>query len=41
MSMMCKAGSHCAARKGLCGHERMMIGMMLIAGIAGLIYWLA
>lgn len=40
MSKMCTLGSSCAAHKGMCIHEKIMVGMMVVAVIAGLIYWL-
>ncbi len=41
MSMMCKLGSGCHSHKGTCGHEKMMIGVLLLVAIGGLVFWLA
>jgi hypothetical protein len=41
MSMMCKLGSGCHTHKSMCGHEKMMIGVLLLVTIGGLVFWLA
>jgi len=41
MSKMCKLGSSCSTHKGMCIHEKIMAGMMVMAMVAGLVYWLA
>lgn len=42
MSVMCKMGSHCSAKKGMCGHEKVMLLMvMTIIAVVSLVYWLA
>ena len=40
MSKMCKLSNGCSYRKGMCGHEKMMTGIMLVVMVAGLVYWL-
>ena len=40
MAKMCKLGSSCSTRKGMCIHEKFMTGMMVMGMIAGLAYWL-
>ena len=40
MSMMCKMNGECATRKGMCGHEKMMLVMMVIAIVIGGYYFL-
>jgi len=30
MSMMCKMSKKCCASKGMCGHEKMMLVMMVV-----------
>ncbi|MEQ1789420.1 MAG: hypothetical protein ABL857_03145 [Rickettsiales bacterium] len=35
MSMMCKMNGKCTAKKGLCIHEKMMLGMVITIGLAG------
>ena len=41
MSMMCRLGSSCKNSKGMCGHEKMMLGLMVVIAVAGIVYWLA
>jgi len=41
MAKMCKLGSSCSTHKGMCIHEKIMTGMMVMAMVAGLVYWLA
>lgn len=41
MAKMCKLGSSCSTHKGMCIHEKIMAGMMVMAMIAGVVYWLA
>ena len=41
MAKMCNLGSNCSAHKGMCTHEKIMAGMMVMAMVAGLVYWLA
>ena len=41
MAKMCKLGSSCSAHKGMCIHEKIMAGMMVVAMVGGLVYWLA
>jgi hypothetical protein len=40
MSKMCKLGSSCSTHKGMCTHEKIMAGMMVVAMIVGLVLWL-
>lgn len=40
MSLMCSMGQ-CRMKKGMCGHEKMMLGMMILIAVVGLTYWLA
>lgn len=40
MSMMCKLGKSCSTGKGMCIHEKIMSGMMVVIIVAGLGYWL-
>ena len=40
MSRMCKLGSNCSTHKGMCNHEKIIAGMMVMVMIAGLAYWL-
>ncbi len=35
MSMMCKMGSDCAEKKGPCGHEKLMIVMIIAISLLG------
>lgn len=37
MSKMCKLGEECTSHSGLCIHEKMMMGMMMlvVVGLAG------
>jgi len=39
MSMMCNKES-CKAKRGMCGHEKMMMWGILIVSAIGLSYWL-
>lgn len=38
--MMCKLGSGCHGHTGACGHEKMMMGVLLFAAIGGGVFWL-
>jgi hypothetical protein len=40
MAIMCKLGKSCTTHRGLCGHEKAMLGMMILAVAGALIYWL-
>ena len=35
MAMMCKMNGECTGRKGMCIHEKMMAGIMLVAMAVG------
>ncbi|MFO0777181.1 MAG: hypothetical protein U0223_06205 [Nitrospira sp.] len=39
MSMMCSMQG-CTQKQGMCGHEKMMLVMMVIGMIGGGAYWL-
>ncbi|MDI1231874.1 MAG: hypothetical protein PSU93_12060 [Methylobacter sp.] len=39
MSVMCKMKDSCCAKKGLCIHEKMMLGVMMSAVLAAIVYW--
>ncbi|MDP3597479.1 MAG: hypothetical protein Q8S75_10845 [Nitrospirota bacterium] len=38
MSMMCSM-QECTQKHGMCGHEKLMIVMMMMAMIGGAAYW--
>jgi len=38
MSIMCKIGS-CQAKQGMCGHEKMMMFVAVVAGLGGIGHW--
>ncbi len=40
MSKMCKLGTSCSTHKGMCIHEKIMAGMMVVIVAVGLAYWL-
>jgi hypothetical protein len=39
MSMMCKMNGSCEATQGMCIHEKMMLGMVVLAAAGGAAYW--
>lgn len=39
MSLMCKMNEQCIAKKELCIHEKMMLGMMMLAATAAIAHW--
>ncbi len=39
MSVMCKMKDSCCAKKGLCIHEKMMMGMMMVSVLAAIAHW--
>ncbi len=39
MAKMCKLGSNCTIRAGMCIHEKVMVGMMMVAALVGVAYW--
>lgn len=41
MSVMCKLGGSCSTKSGMCGHEKLMLGMMALVAVVGLAIWLA
>jgi hypothetical protein len=41
MSAMCKMKNSCCAKKGLCVHEKIMLGLMMSAVLSAGIYWLS
>lgn len=38
MSAMCTKES-CRAKKGLCSHEKMMMGLMMVVAVVAIIAW--
>lgn len=40
MAKMCKMNGECTGRRGMCIHEKMMVGPMLVVMLAGSIYYL-
>ncbi len=38
MSLMCKMDS-CVAKKGMCVHEKMMMGIVILGGLAAAGHW--
>ena len=38
MSLMCNKES-CKVKRGMCGHEKMMLGIMALAIVSSLVYW--
>jgi hypothetical protein len=38
MSMMCK-NEACKAQKGMCGHEKMMMGILLLCAAGAVAHW--
>ncbi len=39
MSMMCKMNDSCSHAKGMCIHEKIMLGMMLLLVAGGSAHW--
>lgn len=39
MSIMCKMNSQCSATKGMCIHEKMMLGIMMVSALAATGHW--
>jgi hypothetical protein len=39
MSMMCKMNGSCEAAEGMCIHEKMMLGMVVLAAAGGAAFW--
>ncbi|MDO9214716.1 MAG: hypothetical protein Q8Q54_15515 [Methylococcales bacterium] len=39
MSVMCKMKDSCSAKKGLCIHEKMMLGIMMVGVLAAIAHW--
>lgn len=39
MSKMCKLGSSCQTKPGMCGHEKMMTGLMIVIAAAAMLLW--
>lgn len=37
MSVMCKMGSTCSTKRGLCVHEKVMLGMLTVVIIVSLV----
>ncbi|HEX5337547.1 MAG TPA: hypothetical protein VFW53_03845 [Gallionella sp.] len=40
MSMMCKMNSSCQATPGMCVHEKMMLGMVVLIAFCVAAFWL-
>jgi hypothetical protein len=39
MSLMCKMGEQCSATKGMCVHEKMMMGVVAVMALGGVAHW--
>jgi hypothetical protein len=39
VSVMCKMNKLCNAEKGLCIHEKMMLGIMILSALAAVGHW--
>ena len=39
MSLMCNLNGKCGPDRGLCGHEKMMMLMAMVAGLAAIGHW--
>jgi len=39
MSVMCKMNGQCCAKKGLCIHEKMIMGIMTVSALAAVGHW--
>jgi hypothetical protein len=39
MSVMCKMKDSCCAKKGLCVHEKIMLGVVMLVVPAAIGYW--
>lgn len=39
MSVMCKMNKSCNAKKSLCIHEKMMVGIMILSALAAIGHW--
>ncbi len=39
MSMMCKMNSSCKATPGMCIHEKMMLGMIVLIAAGAAAFW--
>lgn len=39
MSVMCKIDGKCSAEKGLCIHEKMMLGMVMVGVLVVIAHW--
>lgn len=40
MSMMCKMNGCCESKHGMCVHEKMMLGMVVLVAIGVATFWL-
>lgn len=40
MSLMCKMSNQCCATKGMCVHEKMMMGVALVMALAAMGHFL-
>jgi hypothetical protein len=39
MSMMCKMNSSCKSTTGMCIHEKMMLGVVVLAAVGAAAFW--
>lgn len=39
MSLMCKIGTQCTASRGMCIHEKMMMGAAVLGMLAAIAHW--
>lgn len=39
MSMMCKMNGSCEATPGMCVHEKMMLGMVVMVAVGAAAFW--
>lgn len=39
MSVMCKVGKKCCATKGMCAHEKMMLGVAMLSAFVAVAHW--
>ena len=39
MSLMCKMNGECSSTKGMCGHEKMMMVIIMVGGLGAVGHW--
>ena len=39
MSLMCSMSGECKSKKGMCGHEKMMLGIVVMGILGGVSHW--